>query len=92
MNKQEKVTLQELFHNLYGYDGFKGDIPEIKDFMEKAAKHFDDHSKRLVVVETKVEERTANKMSKKTKVGYGGGTVVVVATLILAIGQTLGWF
>ena len=65
--------------------------------LKKQNSHLDDHSHRLVVVETKVDERTLppvveHKMNKKTKVGYGGGTVVVVATLVLAIGQTLGWW
>ena len=51
--------------------------------------HLDDHSKRLVIVETKVEERTANKITKKAIAGYGGGGLLVLAITILQVIQML---
>ena len=51
--------------------------------------HLDDHSKRLVIVETKVEERTANKITKKAIAGYGGGGLLVLAITILQVMQML---
>ncbi len=89
MNKQEQVTLTELFHRLYGHGGFKGDIPEIKEFMDKAATHFDDHSKRLTIAETQIKERTANKTSKKAIAGYSSGGVLLLALTALQIIQAL---
>ena len=59
--------------------------------LAKINNHLDDHSKRIVIVETKVEERTVSRVSKKAKVGYGGG-VLAIATLLFYAGQAFGWW
>ena len=43
--------------------------------------HLEDHSKRLVTVETQVNERTQSKISKKAMAGISGGTLAV-ATIV----------
>ena len=58
----------------------------------KINSHLEDHSKRLTIAETQLAERTSSKVSKKAVAGYGGGTAVVVSTLVLAIGQIMGWW
>ncbi len=50
--------------------------------LEKLNGHLDDHSKRLTVVETKVDERTTAKLGKKTIWGISGGGVLLLVTLI----------
>ena len=84
--------IQALVAKLYGENGFDGDIPEIKSNLKEIHEHLDDHSRRIVIAETQIAERTNNKMSKKAVAGYGGGTIIVVSTLILAIGQMMGWW
>lgn len=93
MAKYQEIldAINHLVEKLYGKDGFEGDIPEIKNHLARLNGHLDDHSKRLVVVETKVEERTTSKMSKKAKAGYGSG-IIAIATLIFLTGQALGWW
>lgn len=80
-------------------DGEEGDIPEIKSHLKAINGHLDDHSKRITEgegerkrIEQKIEERTISKVSKKAVACYGGGTIVVVSTLVLAIGQIAGWW
>ncbi len=94
MAKSDEIIslIKILSAKLYGDNGFDGDIPEIKEHLEKINGHLDDHSNRLVIAETQIKERTISKVSKKAIAGYGGGTAVVVSTLVLAIGQILGWW
>ncbi|HUV46150.1 MAG TPA: hypothetical protein VMW45_03675 [Dehalococcoidia bacterium] len=63
-----------------------------EEHLAKINNHLDDHSKRLTIAETQLAERTSSKVSKKAVAGYGGGTAVVVSTLVLAIGQIMGWW
>ncbi len=63
------------------------DLPEINNHLKALNGHLDDHSKRLVIVETKVDERTINKVSKKAIAGYSGGGLLVIAITILQIIQ-----
>ena len=84
--------IKHLIGKLYGENGFDGDIPEIKNHLKAINGHLDDHSKRLTIAETQLAERTSSKVSKKAVAGYGGGTAVVVSTLVLAIGQIMGWW
>lgn len=84
-------AINGLSAKLYGENGFEGDVPEIKEHLRQINGHLKDHSKRLVIAETQIEERTTNKMSKKTKAGYGSG-IVAVLTLLFYIGQALGWW
>lgn len=55
--------------------------------------HVADHARRLVVVETKVDERTVpkHKMSKKIITGYSG-IILVFMTLMYYLGQARGWW
>ncbi len=50
--------------------------------LEKLNGHLDNHSKRLTVVETKVDERTIAKLGRKTIWGISGGGILLLATLI----------
>ncbi len=88
-------AINNLAAKLYGQNGFEGDIPAIKEHLEKLNGHLDDHSKRLVIAETQIKERTVSpvvrKMSKKAKTGYGG-IVVAVLTLLYYLGQARGWW
>ncbi len=97
MAKYQEIldAIKHLVAKLYGEDGFRGDIPEIKADIRKFYNHFDDHSKRLVELETKVNERTTSpvirKMSKKAKTGYGG-IIIAAFTLLYYLGQARGWW
>ena len=55
--------------------------------------HLDNHSGRIIALETKVEERTVpkHKRSKKIITGYSG-IIVVVMTLVYYLGQARGWW
>ncbi len=91
MAKTDEILteLRAINLKLYGEGEFQGDIPDIKGHLEKLNGHLDDHSKRLVTVETKVEERTVSKISKKAMLGYGGGGILVIITLVLQLYQLL---
>ncbi|MBA7568404.1 hypothetical protein ES708_10125 [subsurface metagenome] len=97
MAKYQEIldAINHLIGKLYGENGFEGDIPEIKGHLEKINGHLDDHSKRLVVAETQIKERTASqivsKMSKKAITGYGGIAITVI-TLLYYLGQARGWW
>ena len=54
-------------------------LPRIEKNQEKIFEHLEDHSKRLVVVETLQKER--NKTSKKTIGGYASGVVAIAVAL-----------
>jgi len=84
-------ALKVLTTKLYGENGFEGDITEIKNHLKTLNGHLDDHSKRLVIVETKVEERTTSKISKKAMAGYGGGGSAIVF-IIYGVGKLAGWW
>lgn len=100
-NQQVLDALKHLTDKLYGEDGFIGDVPEIKDHLEKINGHLDDHSRRLADaegetkrVEQKVDERTispTNKVTKKAMTGYGGIFITIV-TLVFYLGQARGWW
>ncbi len=66
-----------------------------EEHLEKINNHLDDHSKRLVIAETQIKERTTSpvvkKMSKKAKTGYSG-IALTVFTLIYYLGQARGWW
>lgn len=79
-------AVQSLSDKLYASNGFQGDIPEMKKDIKAIHDHLDDHSKRLVTVETQVEERTKG-TSKKAIAGYSGGGLLVLAITILQILQ-----
>jgi len=87
--------IKHLIGKLYGENGFDGDITEIKDHLKAINGHLDDHSRRLVIAETQIKERTVspvvNKMSKKAMTGYGG-IIVTVITLLYYLGQARGWW
>ncbi len=86
-------VLREIKHlasKLYGENGFEGDIPEIKKHLEDINGHLNDHSKRLVIAETQIKERTTSKVSKKAIAGYSGGGLLVIAITILQIIQMFG--
>lgn len=51
--------------------------------------HLEDHSKRLVIVETQIEERTVSKVNKKTLAGIGG-SAIALATLVFYLLQVFG--
>ncbi len=89
MAKSDEIIslIKILSAKLYGDNGFNGDIPEIKEHLEKINGHLDDHSKRLVVAETQIKERTISKVSKKAIAGYSGGGLLVLAITILQIIQ-----
>jgi len=66
-------------------------LPAIVEHLAKINNHLDDHSKRLVIVETKVNERTTSKVSKKAIAGYGGtGSAIVM--IIYGVGKLAGWW
>ena len=84
-------AIKHLSAKLYGENGFEGDITEIKNHLAKINNHLDDHSKRLVIAETQIKERTTSKISKKALTGYSG-IIIVVVTLIYYLGQSRGWW
>ena len=55
--------------------------------------HLDNHSGRIITLETQVAERTVpkHKRSKKIITGYSG-VVLVVMTLLFYLGQAKGWW
>jgi len=53
-----------------------------EEHLAKINNHLGDHSKRITVVETRVDERTTAKLGKKTIWGISGGGVLLLATLI----------
>ena len=62
---------------LYGENGFEGDIPYIKENIEKQNNYLNDHSKRITIIETLQKER--NRPSKKLFAGYISGALVALA-------------
>ena len=65
---------------------------------EKQEKHLTElnnsvakNTNRLNIIETKVDERTQSKISKKAVTGYGG-IAVTVGTLLYYLGQANGWW
>lgn len=66
-----------------------------EEHLAKINDHLDDHSKRLVIAETQIKERTISpvvkKMSKKAMTGYGGIAITVI-TLLYYLGQARGWW
>lgn len=83
--------IKGLVAKLYGEDGFEGDIPEIKGHLKALNGHLDDHSKRLVIAETQIKERTTSRISRKAITGYGG-IIIAVFTLLYYLGQARGWW
>ena len=78
--------------------GFKESLSNIYHLTEKQERHLDklnghldDHSKRLVIAETQIKERTTARVSKKVITGYSG-IILVVLTLIYYLGQARGWW
>jgi len=56
MKKQEQATLTELFHRLYGHDGFEGDIPGIKKALTQVPKN----TEHIAIIDTAVFGKTGN--------------------------------
>ena len=83
--------IKGLIEKLYGKGNFEGDIPEIKKRLEGINGHLENHSKRIVIAETQIKERTASRVSRKALTGYGGVTVAVF-TLLYYLGQARGWW
>lgn len=93
MAKYQEIldAIKGLTSKLYGENGFEGDIPAIKEHLEKINGHLDDHSKRLTIAETKIDERTTSKVTKKAIAGYGsGGSAIVLG--VYALGKLVGWW
>ena len=84
------TAIKHLEEKLYHENGFEGDIPEIKRHCADTTKHFEDHSRRLTVVETEVKERTVSKINKKAWGGITVGTLLVLATFIISLLQWTG--
>ncbi len=93
MAKYQEIldAVRHLSSKLYGENGFDGDITEIKTHLAKINGHLDDHSKRLVIAETQIKERTTSRISKKAIGGYGGIALTIV-TLVFYLGQAQGWW
>ena len=81
-HKEILQAVQHLEEKLYHENGFEGDIPEIKKHCKGFTKHLEDHSKRLTIIETRVDERTTAKLGRKTVWGISGGGILLLATLI----------
>ena len=47
--------------------------------------HLCDHSERLTIVETKVDERTSSKVSKKAMAGISGGVLIAISIVFYVI-------
>ena len=84
-------AIKSLVTKLYGENGFEGDITEIKNHLKKLNGHLDDHSKRLVIAETQIKERTTSKVSKKAMAGYGGSGSAIIM-IVYGIGRLLNWW
>ena len=97
MNKDEKVTLGELFRRLYGQNGYKGDIPRILDHIEDHTEHFEDHSRRLLIIEV---EREAIEKAQKEKDSHPklkvtskyAGIITAALYIVYSLGTMAGWF
>lgn len=83
--------IKGLAEKLYGKNVFEGDIPEIKNHLKDINGHLDDHSKRIVIAETQIKERTTSRIGKKAITGYGGVFIALV-TLVYYLGQARGWW
>ena len=64
------IRIDEKVHN---------SLPKIEKHLEKINDHLDDHSKRIVVVETLQKER--NKLTKKTMAGYTSAGIALIVAL-----------
>ena len=64
---------------------------EQEKHLRKINNHLDDHSKRITIMETRVEEHNNQKTSKKAIAGYSGGGVMLLALTVLQVLQTLGY-
>ena len=53
VNNEILAEIKHLSQKLYGEDGYKGDIPEIKKTLEKVDECIINHEKRLNITETK---------------------------------------
>ena len=67
------------------------DLSDINSHLSKLNDNIVKHAERLTAVETKVDERTVSKISKRALTGYSG-IIIVVATLIFYLGQARGWW
>jgi len=80
------AELKNLSVKLYGENGFEGDIIEIKKHCKETNDHFEDHSKRITVIETRMEDHqtsidNAGKLDKKTIAGYSTAIVGIIVAL-----------
>ena len=84
-------AIQHLTAKLYGEDGFEGDIPAIKKHLGDINGHLENHSRRLVVTEQQIKERTTSRVGKKIITGYSGVAIIII-TLLYYLGQSRGWW
>ena len=92
MTKDEQVTLTELFHRLYGQNGYEGDVPRIIKHIEKHTEHFEDHSRRLLTLEVERETEKKASASKIKTTGKYAGIISAVVYVIYSLGAMAGWF
>jgi len=81
MGKTDEILaeIKKLNVKLYGENGFEGDIPVIKRRQAQFFSHFDDHSKRITIMETRMEKH--EKPSKKAMAGWISGVIAVGVAL-----------
>ena len=68
------------------------DLPEINGHLKKLNGHLDDHSKRLVTLETRAEEKEKASGSKLKTTGKYAGIISAVIYIMYSLGTMAGWF
>ena len=94
MAKYQEIldAIKHLTGKLYGENGFEGDITEIKHWIDEFRKHFEDHSKRITVLETQALEKEKASVSKLKTTGKYTGIISAIAYIAYSLGTMAGWW